>query len=171
MHIAIPTTLPWSFQAGQTVGLIVEADGTTVMAVSVTENTTAHADFYKNLGYLVHAANQLGQLQAERDQLRNELEMHRMQANKQNMMAGRVMERLQGRRDQLERTLRAVRMMIDGTQPKDLPGAVMAINAALPAPQEPGQPAGECSQVHPDSGLPSYRPGEHPEAVNGGSPC
>lgn len=63
--------------------------------------------------------------------LRAELEDARAAANRQNIIAGRVADRLRNERDQLQRVLRAVRAMIDSSQPKDLPGAIMAIDAAL----------------------------------------
>jgi hypothetical protein len=191
MKIPTPASLPWNWGAGETSGLIAEADGTTVMSVSVTENTGAHKEFYKNLGYAVYAANKLPGVLAEleehqaatwnsilatvRDRLEDEqaaspykvllgqvltgldeyvqatifkdappttsitqqlraaLEAKREEANRQNIMAGRVLDRVRNERDGLHRTLRAVRALIDRSQPVDLPGAIMAIDAALPA--------------------------------------
>ena len=122
---AFPSSLPWAYARGTTQGLITDEEGDTIVRIYVTENTTSHRELGENLAYLVRAANQFPRLQAE-------LEATRTEANRQNIIADRVAERLRNERDQLHRTLRAVRMMIDGSQPKDLPGAVMAIAAALP---------------------------------------
>jgi hypothetical protein len=65
--IPLPTTLPWRWGASDTAGLgmISEQDGTTVLNVSVTANTTAQSDLFKNLGYMVLAANRFPRMRAD----------------------------------------------------------------------------------------------------------
>jgi hypothetical protein len=125
--IVVPDTLPWYYRASETTGVIVEADGSTVLDVSVTRNTTAHADFEINLAYAIHAANQLPDLKTALGAA-NDAKAAQEQATAQ---AIHERDRLRQRQAELENALRAVRRIVDGSQPKDTKGAAMVIDAIL----------------------------------------